>query len=111
MNLTPLSREVSVRPQLLPHEVADVAAAGFRGIINNRPDHEAPDQPSSEQIEAEAKRHGLAYWHIPIVPGQATEKAARAFAAAVREAGGPVVAFCRTGNRSTSLWKMTQRGS
>lgn len=111
MNLTKLSREVSVRPQLLPHEVADVAAAGFRGIINNRPDHEAPDQPSSEEIEAEAKRHGLAYWHIPIMPGQATEKDARAFAAAVREAGGPVVAFCRTGNRSTSLWKMTQQGS
>ena len=109
MTLTQLSPNVSVRPQLFPAEVAAVAAAGFKGIINNRPDGEAPDQPSSAEIEAEAKRHGLAYRHIPIVPGQATEEDARAFARAVREAGGPVLAFCRTGNRSAGLWKMTQQ--
>lgn len=109
MELTQLSSEVSVRPQILPSEVADIAAAGFKGIINNRPDNEASDQPSSTELEAEAKRHGLSYWHIPIVPGQATEEDARAFAAAVREADGPVVAFCRTGNRSIGLWRMTQQ--
>ena len=111
MNLTQLSSQLSVRPQLLPHEVADVAAAGFKGIINNRPDGEAPDQPRSEELEAEAKRQGLYYWHIPVVPGQATEKDARAFAAALEAAGGPVLAFCRTGNRSSGLWKMTQQAS
>lgn len=111
MNLTQLSPKLSVRPQLLPHELAEVAAAGFRGIINNRPDGEAPDQPGSEQLQAEAQRHGLAYWHIPVVPGQATEEDARAFAAALDAAQGPVVAFCRTGNRSAGLWKMTQSAS
>jgi uncharacterized protein (TIGR01244 family) len=109
MNLTQLSPQLWVRPQLLPHEVAVVAAAGFKGIINNRPNGEAPDQPRSEELEAEAKRKGLAYWHIPVVPGQATEKDARAFAAALDAAGGRVVAFCRTGNRSADLWKMTQQ--
>lgn len=111
MNLTQLSPRLSVRPQLLPQEVADVAAAGFKGIINNRPDGEAPDQPRSEELEAEAKRQGLAYWHIPVVPGQATEEDARAFAAALHASAGPVVAFCRTGNRSSGLWKMTQQAS
>lgn len=108
MNLTQLSNNVSIRPQLLPEDVADLAAAGFQGIINNRPDAEAPGQPRSDALEAEAKRHGLAYWHIPIVPGRATEHDARAFAAAVRQARGPVVAFCRTGARSAQLWKMAQ---
>jgi sulfide:quinone oxidoreductase len=111
MNLTQLSPKISVGPQLLPDELADVAAAGFKGIINNRPDGEAPDQPSSEEFGAEAKRQGLAYWHIPVVPGQATEEDARAFAAALDAAQGPVVAFCRTGNRSSGLWKMTQQAS
>jgi sulfide:quinone oxidoreductase len=111
MNLTQLSPKLSGGPQLLPHEVAEAAAAGFKGIINNRPDGEAPDQPRSEELEAEAKRHGLAYWHIPVVPGQATEEDARAFAAALDSAHGPVVAFCRTGNRSSGLWKMTQPAS
>ena len=111
MNLTQLSPRISVRPQLLPHEIAEVAAAGFKGIINNRPDREGPDQPLSEELEAEAKRHGLAYWHIPVVPGQATDEDAQAFAAALEDSDGPVVAFCRTGNRSSGLWKMTQQPS
>ena len=109
MNMTNLNSQLSVRPQVLPHEVAELAAAGFKGIINNRPDNEAPDQPASAQIEAEARRHGLAYWHIPIVPGQATEADARAFAEALRQADGPVLAFCRTGNRSTGLFKMSRQ--
>ena len=109
MELTRLSDQISVRPQILPQEISELAAAGFKGIINNRPDAEAPDQPSSAELEAEAKRHGLAYWHIPVVPGQATEEDARVFAAALCEADGPVVVFCRTGNRSTGLWKMAQQ--
>ncbi len=109
MTVTKIDERLSVRPQVLPHEVAGLAAAGFKGIINNRPDKEAPDQPSSDEIEAEAKRHGLFYWHIPVVSGQATEADARAFAEALRLAVGPVVAFCRTGNRSTSLFKMSQQ--
>ena len=109
MTLTQLSTTVSVRPQLYPSEVAALAAEGFKGIINNRPDGEGPDQPKSDEIEAEAKRHGLAYWHIPVVPGQATERDARAFAKAVAQAAGPVVAFCRTGNRSAALWKMAHQ--
>lgn len=109
MTVTKIDDRLSVRPQVLPHEVADLAAAGFKGIINNRPDKEAPDQPSSEEIEAEAKRHGLSYWHIPVVPGQATEADARAFAEALSQANGPVIAFCRTGNRATSLFKLSQQ--
>jgi sulfide:quinone oxidoreductase len=111
MDLTRLSNGVAVRPQIHLQEIADIAAAGFKGIINNRPDGEAPDQPASIELEAEAKRHGLRYWHIPVVPGEATQRDADAFAAALREAGGPVVAFCRTGNRSTSLWNMVQQAS
>lgn len=111
MELTQLSPHFAVSPQIQPHEVAKISAAGFKAIINNRPDGEEPDQPTSADIEAEAKRQGLAYWHIPVAPGQATQKDADAFAAAVWGTGGPVVAFCRTGNRSTSLWRMSQQAS
>lgn len=110
MELTKLSNNLSVTPQIHVDEIADVAAAGFTGIVNNRPDDEAADQPASRDLEAEARRLGLSYWHIPVVPGQATRTDAARFAAALREAGGPVVAFCRTGARSTALWKMTQQG-
>lgn len=111
MSLTWLSDKLAVRGQIRRDEVASIASAGFKGIINNRPDGEAPDQPGSAELEAEARKHGLSYWHIPVVPGQATQSDAGAFAAAVRQSDGPVLAFCRTGNRSKSLWSMVRQES
>jgi len=108
MELKHLSPNLAVSPQIQPADIAGLAAAGFRGIVNNRPDGEGPEQPVSLELEAEAKRFGLLYRHIPVVPGEASEADARAFAAAIEQAGGPVVAFCRTGNRAESLWKRTQ---
>ena len=108
MDITRLSEQLSTAPQVRPEDLREIATSGFVGVINNRPDGEAPDQPSSLELEAEAKRVGLAYWHVPVVPGAMTDSDIRAFAAALGEADGPVLAFCRTGNRSTALWKASQ---
>jgi sulfide:quinone oxidoreductase len=108
MEITRLSEKLAASPQVRPEDLREIAASGFIGIINNRPDGEAPDQPSSLELEAEAKRVGLAYWHVPVVPGAMTDSDIRAFAAALGEADGPVLAFCRTGNRSTALWRAAQ---
>lgn len=106
MNYTIVDPKLTVGGQVQPHDVAKLAALGYKALINNRPDREEPGQPSSRELEAVARRSGLAYWHIPVVPGKATEANARAFADALQQADGPVFAFCRTGNRSTALWKM-----
>lgn len=106
MELQQVAADFAVRPQITPSEVAGIAAAGFKGIVNARPDGEAPDQPPSKDIEAEAKRHGLAYCHIPVVPGAMSKEQARAFAKALAAAGGPVLGFCRTGTRAANLWKL-----
>ena len=108
MEITQLSEQLATAPQVRLVDLREIAASGFVGLINNRPDAEAPDQPSSLELEAEAKRVGLAYWHVPVVPGAMTDKDVRAFAAALQEADGPVLAFCRTGNRSAALWKASQ---
>ena len=79
-------------------------------MVNNRPEGEEPGQPPASEIEAEARRVGLAYRHIPVVPGQGTKAQARELAAFVAEAGGPVVGFCRTGGRAANLWKMAREG-
>ena len=102
--------KLTTRGQVHLEEIAELAAQGCRMLINNRPDGEAPDQPSSDKLEAEAQRHDLGYRHIPVVPGQATNADARAFAKAVAEADGRVVAFCRTGARSLALQKMGRQG-
>ena len=108
MEFTRISDQLAAAPQVRPEDLGEIAAAGFVGIINNRPDAEAPDQPRSLELEAEARRVGLAYWHVPVVTGGMSDNDVRAFAAALREANGPVLAFCRTGNRSTALWKAAQ---
>ncbi|MBU2408315.1 MAG: TIGR01244 family phosphatase [Gammaproteobacteria bacterium] len=105
MNYTRISDRLTVSPQIAVEDIAALAKDGFTGIVNNRPEQEAPDQPLSSELEAEASRHGLDYWHIPVVPGAMTEAEVCAFGAARAEARGPVLAFCRTGNRSSALWE------
>ena len=104
MQITPLSPTVSVSPQLLVENLDEVLRQGFRMVVNNRPDGEEPGQPPSAELEAAAGRLGLAYRHIPVAPGGLTESEAADFADACGAAGGPVLAFCRTGARSTKLW-------
>lgn len=108
MTIARLSQTFSVAPQVRREDIAGIAAAGFRAVVNNRPDGESPDQPTSLTLGAEAKKLGLAYAHIPIVPGQMDDASARALERFLSDVGGPVVGFCRTGTRSASLWALAQ---
>ena len=102
-----LSDEVSVSAFVPPQEVPALAGE-FRTIVNNRPDSEEPGQPSSAEIEAAARQAGLHYVHIPVKPGNITEKEIVAFAQALTNEPRPLLAFCRSGMRSTALWALAQ---
>lgn len=94
-----------VSPQITPAEAREAAEAGVVLIINNRPDGEAPDQPSSAEIEAAARAAGADFLALPVV-GRPSAEQARAQAEAVRAADGPVLAFCRSGTRSITAWAL-----
>ncbi len=111
MLIHPLSHQLSVTAQIQPADVATLAAKGFGGIINNRPDGESGDQPTSATLAAAARRAGLEYCYIPVVPGQLQESQVQAFAAALTEMPAPVLAFCRTGTRSSTLWALQAPGT
>ncbi|WP_435104235.1 TIGR01244 family sulfur transferase [Arhodomonas sp. AD133] len=96
----------AVTDQLQPGDIGTLAAASYRTIINNRPDGEAEDQPTSADLEAAARRHGLAYHHLPVQSGRITDADVDAFAEILAGVRGPVLAFCRTGTRSTTLWAL-----
>ncbi|MEP6899168.1 MAG: TIGR01244 family sulfur transferase [Rhodanobacter sp.] len=110
MQLHKLTEQLSVAAQISPEDMADLAAAGFRSVINNRPDGEARDQPASALLAATAAEHGLDYRYLPVVPGQLSDEAAADFADALRNLPAPVLAFCRTGTRSTSIWALQAAG-
>jgi len=99
--------QLSVSPQISVAEVADAARQGFRTVINNRPDGEAPGQPSSAEIAAAAAAAGLTYFHIPVVGGPTADQV-EATRKALAQAPAPVLAFCRSGTRSIVTWSLCQ---
>jgi uncharacterized protein (TIGR01244 family) len=100
-----ISQDVCVAPQLDPTAMAAAAAAGFRSVINNRPDFEGgPDQPTSAAVEAAAQAAGLIYAFLPVSGMyQSPEEIAR-FRALLDTLPKPILAFCRSGARSTKLF-------
>lgn len=103
-----ITPQISVAPQIRPEDVADLAQQGFRSIICNRPDGEGADQPVFEEVEAAAKTLGLEARYLPIVAGKVTDQDAQAFGALMETLPKPVLAYCRTGTRSATLWSLSQ---
>ena len=64
-----LDEKTLVDGQIAPGDVATLKALGVTLIVNNRPDGEDANQPTSDEIEAAAKEHGLDYRHVPIARG------------------------------------------
>lgn len=106
MQANKLTESLSVAGQIAPDDVAAIAAAGFKTIINNRPDGEKPGQPASDAVRAAAEAAGLAYHINPLVPGGLTPAIVAEQGRLLREAEGPVLAHCASGNRSTILWAL-----
>ena len=100
-----LTPDFCVAPQLEPYAMAEAAAAGFRSVINNRPDFEGgPEQPTSAQVEAAARAAGLEYRHLPVNGAYQSPEEIAAFRQLVDSLPRPILAFCRSGARSTRLF-------
>jgi sulfide:quinone oxidoreductase len=108
MNPKKLSNEVSVSPQIVPSDMAAIAGQGFKSIICNRPDGEGADQPLFAEVESAARAAGLVARYIPVGTGKVTDEDARQFGAAMAELPKPVLAYCRTGTRSTTIWALNE---
>jgi uncharacterized protein (TIGR01244 family) len=102
-----LDERTYVARQIALDDVGAVKAAGVTMIVNNRPDGEGPDQPTSAEMEAVAQAAGLGYRYIPVRGGFSPEQV-EAMTAALDDAKGPVLAFCLSGTRSTFLWALAR---
>ncbi len=95
----------AVSPQISLDDVAVAAAGGVTLVINNRPDGEDAGQPPGSVMEAAARQAGLDYVHIPIV-GRPSPAQVDAMKAAISSASGKVLAYCRSGTRSITVWAL-----
>lgn len=107
MNVMPLTENYSVTAQISIDDISEIAAAGFKSIICNRPDQESADQTDFAAIAAAAQAAGLQTAYIPITGMPSPEQTAD-MAQALTNLPAPVLAYCRTGNRSSIIFNAAQ---
>ncbi len=103
-----LSDRVYASPQIGTAEVAEAAQMGVGLIINNRPEGESDDQIPGGEIESAARAAGMDYVAIPVTHAGFSEGQMKAMVAALASTDKPVLAYCRSGTRSTLLWALAQ---
>ncbi|MGK5052338.1 TIGR01244 family sulfur transferase [Janthinobacterium sp. RB2P8] len=108
MQIHPLAPGLSVSAQILPHELAALSEAGFQSLICNRPDGEGGDQPLFAEISRAAVALGMRAHYLPAEPGKVSDEQGIAFGQLLAQLPKPVLAYCRTGMRSTTMWALSQ---
>ena len=103
-----LTTDIMVAPQISVDAVAEAKAAGVALIINNRPEGESDDQIPGADIEAAARAAGMEYIAIPITHSGFSQPQVMAMVAALQGAQGKILAYCRSGTRSTLLWALAE---
>ena len=103
-----LDSQVTVAPQIRREDVADIAAAGYRVVMCNRPDGETAGQVDWAEVAEACRGHGLMAEYVPQSDRDATDYAVSRFASVMRETDGRVFAYCRSGTRCEILWTAAQ---
>ncbi len=103
-----VSDNFCVSPQITESDVAEASTRGFAMVINNRPEGESADQTPGQRVEQACRASGLAYLSIPISHSGFSAPQVAAMTDALRAADGPILAYCRSGTRSTFLWALAQ---
>jgi uncharacterized protein (TIGR01244 family) len=105
LNMIPLDEHTLVAAQIKPENFGDIAKAGIRLVVNNRPDGESlTGQPTAAAIEQAATAHGIAFINIPFTMNTLSPAHVTQFAQVLSKAEGRVLAYCRSGSRSSLLW-------
>lgn len=110
MSLKHITKAFAVAPQISESDIIEAANEGFTAIIDARPDGEDAGQPTAAQMAALAQKYGLVFTHVPVTTGAITDADIAKFAAALQDATGPVLGYCRSGTRAAMLWALAQAG-
>ncbi len=105
VKIVQLEPEIAAAPQLVEADFGDIAARGFRSVVNVRPDNEASGQLPNAQAKDAAERNGLAFRHLPVMSINSTDDdVVDRFAQLMDDLPGPILVYCGTATRSTTLW-------
>lgn len=110
MDIRRLAPGLLVSEQIFPAQLAELKEAGFRTIVCNRPDGEGSDQPLFAEIKRAAQAVGIEAHYLPAESGKVTDEQGIAFGKLLETLPKPVLAYCRSGMRSTTMWALSQAG-
>lgn len=110
MDIRQITPRYSVTPQISVEDLPAIKAAGFTRVICNRPDEENPPSHQAAAIAAAAKEQGLDFAVLPLTHQTMTPDNIAKQADLAETAGGPVLAYCASGTRSTVAWALGQAG-
>jgi uncharacterized protein (TIGR01244 family) len=110
MNIRHITETYAVTPQIAVEDIAAIKEAGFTAIICNRPDAEVPPSHQAAAVKAAAEAAGLAFTENPVTHQGLNMDMVTTQMAAADAAGGPVLAYCASGTRSSIVWSLGQAG-
>ena len=110
MSFRTVTADFSAFGQVQPDDLQRAVDQGFKSLIINRPDGEDPGQPTAAETTQAAEALGLQVRFIPLISGQLTMEHIEQTKAALAEMPGPILAHCRSGMRSTTLWALASKG-
>jgi uncharacterized protein (TIGR01244 family) len=110
LEITKHNSDFSTVGQISPDEVSQIAALGYKSVIDNRPDMEGGhDQPLHSDIEKQVEASGMQFAYLPVISGAITSEQVQQMANLIESMPKPILAFCRSGARSTNLYHLALR--
>lgn len=101
-NVATENLDFTAQPELADFE--GLAAQGYKVVVCNRPDGEAPDQPTMDKVEAVLSGQGIKLVRYPVNPNTFPGEDLAALGRIFDGEEGKVLAYCRTGTRCANLW-------
>jgi uncharacterized protein (TIGR01244 family) len=109
MKITEIDTSFSITPQIGTEDLNDIKAAGFKSVICNRPDSEdGAAHPGHGIVESEARKLGLEFAYLPVIPGQIKDEHVAQFRTLIDKLPGPVLGYCRMGMRAKTLYERSR---
>lgn len=103
MSWTQIGENYWVSPQISEQQVSQAKQEGFEVIVCNRPDGESADQVPMPIIKAAAEAQDIEYLFLPMNGPIFSENDAQQVQQLLKD-GKKVLAYCRSGHRSSVLF-------
>ena len=105
MQISKINDLYSATGQIDINDLDQINENGFKTIICFRPeDEDKENQPKQELLKKEAKKRGIGFISIPVIPGQMTDENITKFSQEFSQNAQPVLGYCRSGGRAKSIY-------